>query len=75
MNKGINSCNICNGDDALVHIGMVAAGLENNQHIYIEGKDLQIVFDDPRIPSLYIPINYCPRCGHRLKEKIHSITA
>ena len=75
MTQGIRSLCCCSGETALGHIGDAANGFENNQHLYIEGKDLQIVFDDPRIPTMYIPINYCPRCGHKLEEKTHSITA
>lgn len=71
----MNLCRYCSGERALAHIGAEYNGFGNNQHLYIEGRDLQLAHDDPRVPSVYIPISFCPHCGRKLKEEISTRTA
>lgn len=75
MDKGriLNCC--CQGESPLAILGDAAPNLSHNRYLYIEGKDLQLIDDDPRIPTIYVPINFCPVCGQRLEEKIRTITA
>lgn len=65
----------CNGETYLGVIGMARPALTNNSYIYIEGKNLQIVNDDPRKPTVNIPISFCPLCGRKLTESARSQSA
>lgn len=60
------SC-VCNGERPLAILGMARPALSNNYYIYIDGVLMQIFNDDPRGEITYIPINYCPLCGKKLK--------
>ena len=69
----MNCC--CTGDTSVGIIGPASSGLSRNTYIYIEGNFLQIVDDDPRIPTKSIPINFCPKCGRKLDGQIRRFSA
>ncbi|MBR1909886.1 MAG: hypothetical protein IJ821_04800 [Lachnospiraceae bacterium] len=70
----MNRC-VCKGENPLAIIGAASPNLSNNSYLYIEGKDLLIMNDRPDIPTIYVPIKFCPICGKELNQSIRTQSA